>query len=117
MKSSGLSFWRGVQRAVAIGGTLSVIFLAAEGHAQAANVTQDQVSRDFQKTVTLGAGQSVHVEHKFGDVRLHGETGRDVKIAATIRVQASSREEAQSFADKIQIEVQQTAEGVRIKTV
>jgi len=33
---------------------------------------QEQVSRDFHQTVALGAGQSVHVEHKFGSVTLHG---------------------------------------------
>jgi len=83
----------------------------------AATSAQEQVTRDFQQTVTLGAGQSVRVEHKFGSVRLHGESGREVKISATIRAQASSHEEAESFAQKIKIEVQQTSEGVRIKTI
>jgi len=82
-----------------------------------ATPAQDQVSRDFHQTVTLGAGQSVRVEHKFGSVTLHGESGRDVRISATIRAEASSREEAESFAQKIKIEVQQTGEGVRIKTI
>src|SRR5882724_2975375 len=83
----------------------------------AATSGQEQVSRDFHQTVALGAGQSVHVEHKFGSVTLHGESGREVKISATIRAQASSHEEAESFAQKIKIEVQQTGEGVRIKTI
>jgi hypothetical protein len=82
-----------------------------------ATPAQDQVSRDFQQTVTLGAGQSVRVEHKFGGIKLHGESGREVRISATIRAQASSHEEAESFAQKIKIEVQQTGEGVRIKTI
>src|SRR5690348_9456036 len=111
------TFWKGVWHRAAIAGALCVIFLAAEKSALAASPGQEQVSKDFQKTVTLGAGQSVRIEHKFGEVRVRGEAGRDVKISATIRVQASSREEAESFAQKIQIEVQQTAEGVRIKTV
>src|SRR3989475_11911778 len=117
MNLCGLNFWRGVRRAVVVAGTLSAIFLAAEGRARAANATQDHVTRDFQTTVKIGAGQSVHVEHKFGEVRLHGEAGREVKISATIRAQASSGEEAESFAQKIQIDVQQSAEGVRIKTI
>jgi len=85
--------------------------------ALAENSAQEQVSRDFQKTVTLGAGQSVRVEHKFGEVRLHGEPGREVKISATIRAQASSHEEAEAFAQKVQIEVLQSGESVRIKTI
>src|SRR5438045_1451881 len=103
---------------IAMAGLLfAAMFFVAVQPAAAAHSAQEEVSKDFQKTVTLGAGQSVRVEHKFGEVRVHGESGRDVKISATIRVQASSREEAESFAQKIQIDVQQSAEGVRIKTI
>ena len=83
----------------------------------AAAPAQQEVSRDFQKTLPLGAGQSVSVEHKFGEVKLHGEPGREVRISATIRAQASSHEEAESFAQKIQIDVQQSSSGIRIKTI
>src|SRR5882762_2442691 len=105
-----------LRRAMAAG-LLSAILLFTAKPVHSATAAQDQVSRDFQQTVTLGAGQSVHIEHKFGSVRLHGESGRDVKISATIRAQASSHEEAESFVQKIKIEVQQTGEGVRIKTI
>jgi len=97
-----------------VAGMLSALPLV-ERPARAAGSAQEQVSRDFQQTVALGAGLSVRVEHKFGSVRLHGESGREVKISATIRAQASSYEEAESFAQKIKIEVQQTGEGVRIR--
>src|SRR5690349_14386567 len=110
-------FCHKLQLFAVMAGALCVMFLAAERPALAANPGQEQVSKDFQKTLTLGAGQSVSVEHKFGEVRVHGESGRDVKVSATIRVQANSREEAQSFADKIQIQVEQTSAGVRIQTV
>src|SRR6266851_2330060 len=104
-------------RLAAVAGLFSAMLLFTARPTRAATGAQDQVSRDFQQTVTLGAGQSVRVEHKFGSVKLHGESGRDVKISATIRAQASSHEEAESFAQKIKIEVQQTSEGVRIKTI
>jgi hypothetical protein len=83
---------------------------------RAANPGQEQVTRDFQKTLSLGSGQSFRIENKFGEVRIHGEAGRELKISATIRAQADSREQAQSFADKVQIEVQQTAQGVEVRT-
>src|SRR5713101_287058 len=108
---------RGMPRLAAVAGMLPALLLLTGDSTRAANPGQEQISKDFQKTVTLGAGQSVRVEHKFGEVKLHGEPGRDVKISASIRAQASSREEAESFAQKIQIDVQQTAEGVRIKTI
>src|SRR5216683_5739960 len=111
------NFRRERMRLATVAGLLSAILFFSARPAPAANSAQDQVSRDFQQTVTLGAGQSVHIEHKFGSVRLHGESGREVKISATIRAQASSHEEAESFAQKIKIEVQQTSEGVHIKTI
>src|SRR6266478_6461952 len=104
-------------RLAAVAGLFSAMLLFTARPTRPATGAQDQVSRDFQQTVTLSAGQSVRVEHKFGSVKLHGESGRDVKISATIRAQASSHEEAESFAQKIKIEVQQTSEGVRIKTI
>jgi DUF4097 and DUF4098 domain-containing protein YvlB len=103
-------------RIAAMAGLFSLPILAATP-AHAANPAQEQVTKEFQKTLTLGAGQSLHIEHKFGEVHIHGDTGRDVKISATIQAQANSREEAESFAQKIQIDVQQTSEGVRIKTI
>jgi hypothetical protein len=102
---------------VTIAGLLSVVLLFMVDPAHAAHASQEQASRDFHQTLSLGAGQSVRVEHKFGSVTLHGESGRDVKIEATIRAQASSHDEAESFVQKIKIEVQQTSEGVRIKTI
>ena len=110
-------FKKGLLHLAAAAGLFFAMLLSAAKPARAATASQEQASRDFQQTVTLGAGQSVHVEHKFGSVRLHGESGRDVKISATIRAQASSHEEAESVAQKIKIEVQQTGEGVRIKTI
>src|ERR1700694_4653249 len=110
-------FRREPLRLAAVAGLLSVMLLFTAKPMRAASPAQEQVSKDFQQTVTLAAGQSVRVDHKFGSVRLHGESGRDVKISATIHAQASSREEAESLAQKIKIEVQQTGEGVRIKTI
>src|SRR6266481_936362 len=115
MNCTEVQVWKALLRAAAIAGLLSLV--GAERPARAGNSAQEQVTKEFQKSVTLGGGQSVHVEHKFGEVRLHGEAGREVKISATIRAQASSHQEAESFAQKIKIEVQQTSEGVRIKTI
>ncbi|MBV9886733.1 MAG: hypothetical protein JO119_09325, partial [Acidobacteria bacterium] len=85
--------------------------------AAAPSPAQEQVSRDFQKTLSLGGGQSFSIENKFGEVRVHGESGRDVKISATIRVQASSRDEADAYAQKVQIDVQQSSSGIQVRTI
>src|SRR2546427_5279930 len=117
MNSTAPTSRKGPLRVAAVTGIFSVLLLVAGKPVLAESSAQEQVSKDFQQTVTLGAGQSVRVDHKFGSVRLHGEAGREVKISATIRAQASSHQEAESFAQKIKIEVQQTGEGVRIKTI
>jgi hypothetical protein len=107
--------WRHYLAAVACAAFLLSSALAPM--AAAANPGQQEVSRDFQKTLTLNPGQSFRIENKFGEVRIHGESGRDLKISATIRVQANSREEADSYSQKIQIEVQQEGDGVRVRTI
>jgi hypothetical protein len=78
---------------------------------------QDTTSRDFQKTLTLPSGQTVSIEHKLGDVRIRGESGRDVKIGATIHAQAHSQEDAKRLADAIQINVSQDGQGIKVRTV
>ncbi len=83
----------------------------AEGHAQ------DTATRNFEKTLTLGANQTFAMEHKFGDVHIHGENGREVRISATIRTQASTQAEADKNADQIKIEVTQDAQGIKVRTV
>jgi len=51
---------KGLLRIAAVAGILSAL-IAAGKPVLAKDTAQEQVSRDFQKTVTLGAGQSVRV--------------------------------------------------------
>ena len=78
---------------------------------------QEEVTRNFDKTLSLPAGHSFAIEHKFGEVKIHGESGREVKIHATIRVQLASRSEAESYANQIRIEVEQNGQGIQVRTV
>ncbi len=106
-------FWLGRRRTLLCAATLLAVTASP---ARAANPGQEQVTRDFQKTLSLGARQSFRIENKFGEILIHGESSRELKISATIRAQADSREQAQTFADKVQIDVQQTAQGVEVRT-
>ncbi len=67
--------------------------------------------------MSLGGGGSFSIENKFGEVHVHGESSRDVKISATIRVQAGSREEADAYAQKVQIDVLQMGNAILVRTV
>ena len=71
MNQPSRSSCKGAWCRAAIAGLLCAMGFAAERTAVAANRGQEEVSKDFQKTVALGAGQSVRVEHKFGEVRVH----------------------------------------------
>jgi hypothetical protein len=78
---------------------------------------QDEVKRDFQKTVTLSGNQGVSLDHRLGQVRIHGGAGHEVSIFATIRVQSRTNSDAYDFAQKIEIEVRESNDGVHIRTI
>src|SRR6267154_422532 len=96
---------------------IAAMILLAGPSGQAANNPEDQVQRTFEKTLPLAANQGLSLDNRFGNVHVIAGNGRDVKIVATIRVQGKSREDAQKFLDEIQIDVQQTSDGVDVKTV
>ena len=82
-----------------------------------ANTGQDAATRQFQKTLPLAAGQTLSIENKFGEIRIHGENSHQAVISATIRSQAGAQAQAEKFAESVQIEVNQDAHGISIRTV
>ena len=78
---------------------------------------QETAKREFSKTLPLGAGQTLALENKFGEVRIHGENSREAKIVATIKAQAGSQEKADRRAEAIHIEVSQDSQGIKVRTV
>ncbi len=102
-----------VWRCLALAGLL----LGAATGARAASSPEDQVQRTFEKTVALSGGQGLSLDNRFGNVRVNGGGGHEVRITATIRVQGKSKEDAQEFSDKIQIDVQQANDGVHVRTI
>src|SRR5260221_12581787 len=82
-----------------------------------ANTGQDAASRQFQKTLPLAAGQTLSIENKFGEIRIHGKNSHEAVISATIHSQADSQAQAEKFAENVQIEVNQYAHGITIHTV
>jgi hypothetical protein len=97
--------------AVLIAGFLSALPAMGEGFGQSTS------TRQFQKTLTLGTNQTVSITHKYGDVHIHGDGGREVKITANIRVQAHSQADADRYADQVRIDVSQDSQGIKIQTV
>ena len=64
---------------------------------------QEEVTRTFDQTVTLGSNPSVRLDHRLGSIQIHTSPGRNVRVIANIHVSASSRSEAESFADHVKI--------------
>src|SRR3974390_1454933 len=95
----------------------AVVCLAGALFGTSTPAAQDTATRTFEKTLTLGANQTLSLESKFGEVRMHGENGREAKITATIRAQADSQDQANKYVEEIRIEVSQEAEGIKVKTV
>ena len=96
---------------------LLVVWAAAALPVLAGPSGQSRATKEFQQTLTLGSNQTVSVDHKYGEVRIHSEGGRDVRISATIRTQAHSQEAASKFAEQVKIEVSQDGQGIKIRTV
>jgi hypothetical protein len=83
----------------------------------AAGSPQDSTTREFHKSLPLAAGQTLSIENKFGEIRIHGENSHEAAISATIRSQGGSQSQAEKFAESVKIEVNQDANGITIRTV
>jgi len=59
--------------------TALILGISAPALALAAGPAQEQVTKEFKKDYTINAGQAVKIEHKYGEIRMHGESSRDVK--------------------------------------
>ena len=98
-------------------GTLVIIGCISSLPALAKEFGQSTTTREFQKTLSLGSNQTVSLTHKYGNVRIHGENGSEVKVSATIRVQAHSQSEADRYAQQVRIDIAQDSQGIRIQTI
>jgi DUF4097 and DUF4098 domain-containing protein YvlB len=77
---------------------------------------REEVTRSFDRTVTISGAPRLQVLHRAGDVRLRAHARNELRIQATIRVSANSRSEAETLADRIQIEVQDSTTLVSVVT-
>jgi len=78
---------------------------------------QEEVRREFSKSFTLSGNQGLSLDHKLGQVRIHGVPGHELKISATIHVQDRNSADANDFAQKIQIDVREAGDGIHVRTI
>ena len=77
---------------------------------------QQQVTHNFDRTIPLPSGQSLRIEHKLGDITVRTHASRDIHVSAAIHVSASSQQDAETFANQIQIHIESSPSGVLIRT-
>ena len=78
---------------------------------------QQEVTRNFDRTVTLAPGRGLQIESKFGVVVVRGAAQKDVVVHATIRTAAGNPSEAEELANRIKIGVDETASGISVRTI
>jgi DUF4097 and DUF4098 domain-containing protein YvlB len=104
-----------VSRQATMVASLTAVLALVAADALAADF-REEVTRPFDRTVTISGTPTLRVEHRNGDVRIRAHARNEVRIKATIRVSANSRSDAAAFADRIQIDVQQSPVVVTVTT-
>ena len=77
---------------------------------------REEVTRSFDRTVSVSGTPTVLVEHRMGDLKVRAHARNELRVQATIHVSADSRSEASVLADSIQIDVQQSLATISVTT-
>jgi hypothetical protein len=77
---------------------------------------REEYSRTVDRTVQLKGGQRVFIEHKFGQINVHTNSGPNVVVHAEVKVSAGSQMEAKDLADRIEIEIDPSSSDLFIRT-
>src|SRR5579863_7266334 len=97
-------------------GAVRPAIFAAEPAGVPVGSAQQQVTHNFDRSIPLPSGQSLRIEHKFGDIAVRTHASRDVHVSAAIHVSASSQDDAENYAKQIQIHIESSASGVLVRT-
>jgi hypothetical protein len=105
---------RQIPRPVVI--ALATAVCAAAHATTGANELREEVMRAVDRTVTITGTPTLTVDHRLGDLRVRAHARNELRIQATIHVSAESRSEAAMLADRIQIDVRESAVAITITT-
>jgi hypothetical protein len=105
---------RDLSRPVAI--TLASAACVVLHSAALAGELREEVTRSFERTLTVTGAPTLLVEHRMGDLRMRAHARNELRIQATIHVSADSRSEASVLAERIQIDVQESSGTISVTT-
>ena len=79
---------------------------------------QEEVTRDFEKTFTLSGNQGLSLDHRLGQVHIHGVSGHELKISAKIHVQSPQRTPTpRTSRRKSRSKFAKSNDGVHVRTI
>jgi DUF4097 and DUF4098 domain-containing protein YvlB len=105
---------RGQRNLVELGLAAVIAVCAATG--AYASAQRQEASRDVERTLKFAEGQMLRIEHRNGDVRITAQPRADIQIHAAIRVSGPSQAAADTFAERIQVEIVETGMGITVRT-
>ncbi len=77
---------------------------------------RQEVTKSFDRTLTVTPSQALRVDHRHGDVGIRTHARNELQIRASIRVSAASQAAASEFAERILIEVLETPTAITLRT-
>lgn len=92
-------------------GLVACVAVALPGFAR------EDYTRNFDKTISMQAGQRLRIEHKYGDVVLRTHASPELVVHAVVRVSASDSNEAKRYSENVRITVEPEGSMLLIETV
>ncbi len=93
----------------------AIRFILLSAFLACAAFARDEYTRVFDKTLPLASGGTVSIEHRLGDIVIRTHPERTVVIHAEIHTSGPDRNEAEQFANQVEI-LGEDGGGVSIRT-
>jgi DUF4097 and DUF4098 domain-containing protein YvlB len=77
---------------------------------------REEVTRSFERVVTVSGSPTLLVDHRLGDLRVRAHARNELRVQASIHVSADSRSDASMVAERIQIDVQESPGTISVTT-
>jgi hypothetical protein len=81
-----------------------------------AGEARQEVTRSFERAITVTGAPTLVVEHRMGDLRVRAHARNELRIQATIHVSADSQSDASVIAERIHIDVQESSGSISVTT-
>ncbi len=102
--------------ALAAAGLLALTAGTAAARAPQPNGPQEEVKHSFDRRCLCRPANRCASSIRLGSITVRTHSSRDVHVLASIRVAAASHDDAENFANQIQIHVEPSSSGLLVRT-